>query len=768
EYQDYLPLGEIAAQIAGDFFSVDVTPGPDAAATVVTSDDESESPSAIERRQRKSAPQSIAGKYKLLHQIGAGGMGTVWLAQQEQPVRRRVAIKVIRGNLDSRETINRFEAERQALAMMNHPNIAQVLDAGTMEDGSPFFVMELVKGIPLTRYCNENRLTIQQRLELLIAVCNAVQHAHQKGIVHRDIKPSNILVALQDNKPTPKVIDFGLAKALEHQHKLTEETMFTEHGRLVGTLQFMSPEQAGSNELDVDARTDIYSLGVVLYQLLIGATPLNRSAIANNTLLQIVAIICEEEIKRPSQHLQQNTEEQMLVSQQRRIESRKLLQLLRGELDWIALKALEKDRTRRYQTANALANDLHRFLDGEAITAKPPSTSYLLQKFVHRNRGWVASILLATILLLAGAVTSTYFAFKANRLKNRADSQLDVYLNSFASTNPLTGAKKNMSAVDVLQNAETNLEKKLADDPIGQAALLHEIGKSYRGQSRYDLAINALSKASELRKAKLGMADVETLASYSELAKSYQFSDLEKMLSIMTEVHSWTANRFNEGDDELVKSQHNLGTASFVTFKELKKKGDLRPQLIQAAEKLLTSAFEARKTKFGIDHVDTLASLTNLANVHLKKGDLVEALKLTDLAIEKWTHRLNQASSDRERNSALAMLSKTQNNYAEALYADNRPEEALAVYYEVLNRKQKLLGYGHKSWQTSFRLILDTLVDTKGTEEAQAFYDQQVSLITSALDASQRDVVIQQIEKEKAKVVSKYDLDHQWQPGDDD
>src|SRR5499427_307951 len=316
-------------------------------------------------------PGTRIGPYKLLEPIGEGGMGTVWMAEQSEPIQRRVALKVIKEGMDSRQVLARFEAERQALALMDHPNIAKVHDAGRTTSGRPYFVMELVKGVPITRYCDEHRLTPRQRLELFVAVCQAVQHAHQKGIIHRDIKPSNVLVALYDGQPVPKVIDFGVAKAAGQT--LTDKTLMTGFGSVVGTLEYMSPEQAELNQLDIDTRSDIYSLGVVLYELLTGSTPLDRKRLKQAAFAEVLRIIREEEPQKPSTRLSHSTDSLASVSAQRHMEPAKLTKLMRGELDWIVMKALEKDRSRRYETANGLAMDVQRFLAGEPVLAAPAS-----------------------------------------------------------------------------------------------------------------------------------------------------------------------------------------------------------------------------------------------------------------------------------------------------------------------------------------------------------------------------------------------------------
>jgi tetratricopeptide (TPR) repeat protein len=348
-------------------------------------------------------PGTLIGPYKVLEQIGVGGMGVVFLAEQQQPVRRQVALKVVKPGLDSRQVIGRFEAERQALALMDHPHIARVLDAGATEAGRPYFVMELVHGIPITRYCDEHRLKPRARLELFLPVCQAVQHAHQKGIIHRDLKPSNVLITLYDVQPVPKVIDFGVAKATGP--RLTEQTQFTEFGAVVGTPEYMSPEQAEPNQLDIDTRSDIYSLGVLLYELLTGTTPLERKRLKGAALLEVLRLIREEEPPRPSARLS-TLEELPTVAANRGLEPQKLSVQVRGELDLVVMKCLEKDRNRRYETANALAQDLQRYLRDEPVQACPPSAAYRFRKFATRNKGRLAAA--AGVLLVLTAIAANF------------------------------------------------------------------------------------------------------------------------------------------------------------------------------------------------------------------------------------------------------------------------------------------------------------------------------------------------------------------------
>jgi serine/threonine protein kinase/WD40 repeat protein/tetratricopeptide (TPR) repeat protein len=382
-----------------------------AAGDPVTTDE----PTANER------PGTVIGPYKLLQQIGEGGMGAVFMAEQTQPVRRMVALKVIKAGMDSAQVIARFEAERQALAMMDHVNIARVLDAGATESGRPYFVMELVHGVPITKYCDDNQLTPRERLELFVPVCQAIQHAHQKGVIHRDIKPSNVMVTLYDGKPVPKVIDFGIAKATEQ--KLTERTLFTQYGAMVGTLEYMSPEQAEMSALGVDTRSDVYSLGVLLYELLTGSTPLTRKRFKEAAYGEILRIIKEEEPPKPSTRLSDSGAALASISAQRKTEPAKLSKLMRGELDWIVMKTLEKDRNRRYETASGFAADLKRYLNDETVLACPPSVGYRLRKFVRRNRGRVVAASLVVLALVGGIVGTTWGMLRATEAEADARAE---------------------------------------------------------------------------------------------------------------------------------------------------------------------------------------------------------------------------------------------------------------------------------------------------------------------------------------------------------
>jgi tetratricopeptide (TPR) repeat protein/serine/threonine protein kinase len=465
-------------------------------------------------------PGSRIGPYKLLQQIGEGGMGTVFMAEQTHPMQRKVALKIIKPGMDSAQVIARFEAERQALALMDHPNIARVLDAGTTGEpgalasgdppvpnapgspGRPFFVMELVKGIPITRYCDQRRLTPRQRLELFVPVCQAVQHAHTKGIIHRDLKPSNVLVALYDGSPVPKVIDFGVAKATGP--KLTERTLFTEFGAVVGTLEYMSPEQAELNQLDIDTRSDIYSLGVLLYELLTGTTPLEQKRLKEAGLLEALRIIREEETPRPSARLS-TTAELASIAANRGLEPKQLSGLVRGELDWIVMKCLEKDRNRRYETANGLARDLERYLRDEPVQACPPSAAYRIRKFARRHRRTLVTAALVTLAVLLAVGSLGLMA--RERAVRQADTERTVSL-ALGEAQPFCDQAARMPAATsqeaeaalavwrraeaVLARAETALTTGIAEDRLRQrvATLRQQIDQArQQTEQRRDQAL---------------------------------------------------------------------------------------------------------------------------------------------------------------------------------------------------------------------------------------------------------------------------------------
>ena len=415
------------------------------------------------------------GRYKLLERVGEGGCGVVYVAEQTEPVRRRVALKVIKLGMDTKQVVARFEAERQALAMMDHPNIAKVLDAGTTGMGRPYFVMELVRGIRITEYCDQANLGTKDRLDLFIKVCQAIQHAHQKGIIHRDIKPSNILVTLHDGVPVPKVIDFGIAKATEG--RLTDSTVYTQLHQFIGTPAYMSPEQAEMSGLDIDTRSDIYSLGVLLYELLAGSTPFDAKELQESGIDAMRRTIREKDPPRPSARLAMLASDQLsTAAKTRSADASKLMNQLKGDLDWIVMKCLEKDRTRRYDTANGLAADLKRYLTSEAVLARPPSAAYQVRKFVHRNRGIVTAAATIAAVLVLGICASLWEAVVASRAR---DAEKQQRLAAQTERDKAQAAEKeaqrqHAQAEGLIEFMLGDLRKKL--EPVGRLEVLDSVG----------------------------------------------------------------------------------------------------------------------------------------------------------------------------------------------------------------------------------------------------------------------------------------------------
>jgi serine/threonine protein kinase len=424
---------------------------------------------------------TLIGPYKLLEQIGEGGMGVVYMAQQTQPVKRRVALKVIKPGMDSRQVVARFEAERQALAMMDHSNIARVLDAGTTDGGLPFFVMELVRGIAITDYCDREKLDTRRRLELFADVCRAVQHAHQKAIIHRDLKPSNVLITLHDGVPVVKVIDFGVAKALNQE--LTERTLFTQFSQMIGTPLYMSPEQAELSGLDIDTRSDIYSLGVLLYELLTGTTPFDKATLSAAGFDEMRRIIREEEPPRPSARVSTlQAQELSTISERRNADPRRISIALRGELDWVVMKALEKERSRRYESASALAADIQRYLADEQVLACPPSTAYRFRKFARKNKTAITTLLLVAASLLLGITLSLWQALRATAAEAQATA-------NEAKANEAAAAEAQQR-----QRAEANEQKALAAAATERAAKESEAEQRKQAENNFDSALEAVDR----------------------------------------------------------------------------------------------------------------------------------------------------------------------------------------------------------------------------------------------------------------------------------
>jgi serine/threonine protein kinase len=496
---------------------------------------------------RSEQPGSVIGPYKLLQEIGEGGMGVVYMAEQSRPVRRTVALKILKPGMDSRQVVARFEAERQALALMDHPNIAKVLDAGTVgaasraahevelhdltesparlagPTGRPYFVMELVKGIPITKYCDEHRLTPRERLELFVPVCKAVQHAHQKGVIHRDLKPSNVMVARYDGQPVPKVIDFGVAKAVGA--RLTEQTMFTEFGAVIGTLEYMSPEQAELNQLDVDTRSDVYSLGVILYELLTGTTPLEHRRSKDSSIMDVLRLIREETPPTPSTRIS-TTAALPAIAANRGVDPGRLCGLVRGELDWVVMKALEKDRNRRYPTANSLALDIEHYLANERVDACPPSAAYRFQLFARRNKAAMTVAAVVAASLVYGTIVSTWQATQARRAAALAEQRFvaeqQARQQALAALSYSLGDKSRSMALDKIVMLLIAIDPVRPAERVEVARVLEQMAHREVWQGSPREAERLARRSVDLRRDVLGDRHSDTATSLSLLGDALQ------------------------------------------------------------------------------------------------------------------------------------------------------------------------------------------------------------------------------------------------------
>jgi serine/threonine protein kinase len=632
-------------------------------------------------------PGTIIGPYKLLQQIGEGGMGVVFMAEQTEPVQRKVALKIIKPGMDSHQVIARFEAERQALALMDHPHIAKVFEAGTTKSGRPYFVMELVKGTPITRYCDEHHLTPRERLQLLLPVCQAVQHAHQKEIIHRDLKPSNVLVAEYDDRPVAKIIDFGVAKATGP--KLTNRTMFTEFGQVLGTPEYMSPEQAKLNALDIDTRSDIYALGVLLYELLTGSTPFEAERMREAAFDEVLRIIREEEPPKPSTRLS-STHELPSIATKRGLEPRKLSSLVRGELDWIAMKCLEKDRNRRYETASGLARDIERYLHDEPVQACPPSTGYRLRKFVLRNKGPVLAAAMILLVLVGGIVGTTWGMFRAREAawtekeaKEKAQQSeaetkavLDfVEKKIIAAARPKDqagGQSYDVKLADALKAALPFVDKSFTGQPLIEARLRMTMGDSFWYLGDAKTASEQFQAARQLYAEHRGPDDPDTLKSMNDLANSYDVLGRHTdALKLRQETLALNQAKLGPDHPDTLACMSGLATS----YQALGRHSD--------ALKLRQETLALYEAKLGPDHPSTLACMTNLANSYQTLGRYADALKIREEVLSLYKANLGVGHPD---------TLKSMNNLANSYAALGRNADALKLREETLALRKAALG----------------------------------------------------------------------------
>ncbi len=523
-----------------------------------------------------SGPEDIPtaiGPYKIIRHLGEGGMGEVFLARQTEPIKRLVALKIIKRGMDTKAVVARFELERQTLALMNHPGIARVYDADQTEQGRPYFVMEYVEGIPINSYCDEQRLRTRQRLELLTKVCAGVQHAHQKAIIHRDLKPGNILVTEVDGRPVPKIIDFGIARATEQRE--IEHTMFTQLGQVIGTPAYMSPEQTDMTNTDIDTRTDIYSLGVVLFELLVGLTPFDTESVYSAGYEAIMKFVREQEAPRPSVRLQKSAAHLSLIAERHRTDPGKLTRTLKGDLDWILLKALEKDRGRRYETANALAMDIRRYLDNQPVQASPPSATYLAGKFVRRHRGGVAVGVVTAVVLIAFTLTTSMQNRVISRERDRATSESakakavnDFLQDMLVAVDPWSSGEHDLTVAQAMDEARTDVDSIFTEQPLVAAEMHATMGQTYLGLGKLTEAEQEVRKGLEMRTTLLGPDHPDLANSWISLAKIQRLNvKLEEAIQSGKEVVRIRALHFPPTHSEILAGYDNLAELFIIDRK---------------------------------------------------------------------------------------------------------------------------------------------------------------------------------------------------------
>ena len=697
----------------------------------------------------KAVDRMSIGPYVLVKKLGEGGMGQVWLAEQTGPVKRRVALKLIKGGVYENAMIQRFEAERQSLAAMSHPAIAKVFDAGATKDGQPYFVMEYVDGLPITKYCDNKKLKVRERLELFIQVCEGVQHAHQKAIIHRDLKPSNILVVEVDGKPVPRIIDFGLAKAISPQPG-GEQTLYTQMGGLVGTRGFMSPEQADPSVLDVDTRTDVYSLGVTLYTLLTGTLPFDPEQWKKKPFDEVLRQLREEDPPSPSTRLSEEKETAKDSATNRGTEPKQLVALLRGDLDWITMKAVEKDRGRRYGAPSELAADLDRYLQNRPVVARPASTAYRARKYVQRHRVGVTVASGAAALLVAFALAQAVQLRRITRERDRANRITDFMTSMFKVSDPSEARGNSVTAREILDKASKDIDTGLAKDPDLKAQMLHVMGTVYDSLGLYTRAESLLERAVDIRRQLRGSKNSETLTSMDRLAWALnnegRYPESEKLLREVVDIRRRVLGPEHpdtlESTDELAFILDREGRTSEAEKLQREvvntRRRLLGPESLETAasmmhlansllfegrygdaEKLERETLDIRRRVLGPDNLVTLAAMHNLAFTLEREGRYTEAEKFDRQVLD--VLRRVQGSEHPDTLS-------TTSNLAWVLHQEGRYAEAEKLQREVVETARRVLGPERPSANGWTGRLADDLVAEGRYPEAEKLQREDVDI----------------------------------------
>jgi len=654
---------------------------------------------------------TVIGRYHLLQKIGEGGMGEVWLAEQKEPVRRRVALKLIKAGMDTREVVARFESERQALALMDHPAIAKVLDAGSTPQGAPYFVMEYVAGVPITTYCDNHRLSTRDRLELFMHVCEGVQHAHQKAIIHRDLKPSNILVTAVDGHPAPKIIDFGVAKALTQ--KLTADTMFTRVGAMIGTPEYMSPEQALSSGEDIDTRTDVYSLGIIFYELLAGVHPIDLRKVAFEEFLRRLRE--DDPPKLSTKFRAQDPATSTDLARKRHTEPPALVKQMRGDLDSIALKALEKDRARRYGSPSDFALDIARYLNNEPVLAVPPSVAYRTRKFARRYRVALITACAFALVLIAAAVISIRQSIRANREAAVAQAvndflQNDVLAQASASKQAGPSAKPDpdLKVRTALDRAAQRITGKFDRQPEVEASIRDTMGQTYVDLGLYPEARKQLERALDLHRRLLGAENPKTIKTMSRLGRTAmlqgKYPEAETLLGQAMEIERRV---LGPAHPDTLYSMNNLANVYYSQGKY--------PQ----AEALDSQTLEIRRRVLGPEHPDTLSSMNNLASVYYSQGKYPQAEALDSQTLEMMRRVLGP-----EHPETLTTMVNLANVYS----SQGKYPQAEALDSQTLEIQRRVLGPEHPDTLTMMNSLAADYSSQGKYAQAEALFSQTLEI----------------------------------------